>query len=85
SGSSVAARDDKPSGVTYFPYSFRGPDHLIAYTKSDFFKRLAKGYEDKTGNLFAAYQGRIFRIDRHPVMSRHPVTPMDEADLAVHL
>ncbi|TBY10284.1 four-carbon acid sugar kinase family protein [Rhizobium laguerreae] len=37
------------------------------------------------GNLFAAYQGRIFRIDRHPVMSRHPVTPMDEADLAVHL
>jgi uncharacterized protein YgbK (DUF1537 family) len=37
------------------------------------------------GNLFAAYQGRVFRIDRHPVMSRHPVTPMQEADLAVHL
>ncbi|SCB58763.1 Uncharacterized conserved protein YgbK, DUF1537 family [Rhizobium aethiopicum] len=37
------------------------------------------------GNLFAAYQGRVYRIDRHPVMSRHPVTPMDEADLAVHL
>ncbi|MBX5162564.1 MULTISPECIES: four-carbon acid sugar kinase family protein [unclassified Rhizobium] len=37
------------------------------------------------GNLFAAYQGRVFRIDRHPVMSRHPVTPMDEADLTVHL
>jgi len=37
------------------------------------------------GNLFAAYQGRIFRIDRHPVMSRHPVTPMHEADLALHL
>ncbi|WP_179611371.1 four-carbon acid sugar kinase family protein [Rhizobium leguminosarum] len=37
------------------------------------------------GNLFAAYQGRVFRIDRHPVMSRHPVTPMDEADLALHL
>ncbi len=37
------------------------------------------------GTLFAAYQGRIFRIDRHPVMSRHPVTPMDEADLAIHL
>jgi uncharacterized protein YgbK (DUF1537 family) len=37
------------------------------------------------GQLFAAYQGQIFRIDRHPVMSRHPVTPMDEADLAVHL
>jgi 3-oxoisoapionate kinase len=37
------------------------------------------------GNLFAAYQGQIYRIDRHPVMSRHPVTPMDEADLVVHL
>ncbi|MBB3916237.1 four-carbon acid sugar kinase family protein [Rhizobium fabae] len=37
------------------------------------------------GHLFAAYQGRVFRIDRHPVMSRHPVTPMDEADLALHL
>ncbi|PZM15137.1 four-carbon acid sugar kinase family protein [Rhizobium tubonense] len=37
------------------------------------------------GNLFAAYQGAIYRIDRHPVMSRHPVTPMAEADLAIHL
>lgn len=37
------------------------------------------------GHLFAAYQGQVFRIDRHPVMSRHPVTPMDEADLAAHL
>ncbi|NLS17239.1 four-carbon acid sugar kinase family protein [Rhizobium sp. P40RR-XXII] len=37
------------------------------------------------GQLFATYQGQVFRIDRHPVMSRHPVTPMDEADLAVHL
>lgn len=37
------------------------------------------------GHLFAGYQGRTYRIDRHPVMSRHPVTPMDEADLALHL
>ena len=37
------------------------------------------------GHLFAAYQGEIFRIDRHPVMSRHPVTPMHEADLRRHL
>src|SRR5947209_15615194 len=37
------------------------------------------------GHLFAAYQGRTWRIDRHPVMSRHPVTPMGEADLRVHL
>ena len=37
------------------------------------------------GNLFAAYQGTVYRIDRHPVMSRHPVTPMHEADLRLHL
>jgi uncharacterized protein YgbK (DUF1537 family) len=37
------------------------------------------------GQLFAAYQGRNYRIDRHPVMARHPVTPMDEADLLKHL
>ncbi|KIQ03393.1 ABC transporter substrate-binding protein [Agrobacterium tumefaciens] len=54
SGSSFAARDYKPIGVTYFPYIFRSPEHLIAYTKSDVFKRLAKGYEDKTGNVIAA-------------------------------
>ncbi|MCA3561527.1 MAG: four-carbon acid sugar kinase family protein [Aestuariivirga sp.] len=37
------------------------------------------------GHLFAGYQGQVYRIDRHPVMSRHPVTPMDEADLRLHL
>lgn len=37
------------------------------------------------GNLFSAYQGAVYRIDRHPVMSRHPVTPMHESDLLRHL
>lgn len=37
------------------------------------------------GHLFAHFGPDIFRIDRHPVMSRHPVTPMDEADLRRHL
>ena len=37
------------------------------------------------GHLFAAYQGKVYRIDRHPVMSRHPVTPMTESDLTLHL
>ncbi len=37
------------------------------------------------GNLFAsAPDGRVYRIDRHP-MSRHPVTPMLEPDLRLHL
>ena len=37
------------------------------------------------GNLFAAVSGVAYRLDRHPVMARHPVTPMDEADLRLHL
>lgn len=37
------------------------------------------------GNLFATADGETYRIDRHPTMSRHPVTPMDEADLRLHL
>jgi uncharacterized protein YgbK (DUF1537 family) len=37
------------------------------------------------GNLFAGYREGIYRIDRHPVMASHPATPMDEADLRLHL
>ncbi|MBD3897673.1 four-carbon acid sugar kinase family protein [Halomonas sp. ML-15] len=37
------------------------------------------------GQLFAAAQDEVYRIDRHPIMSRHPVTPMHEADLRRHL
>lgn len=37
------------------------------------------------GNLFARGGEGVHRLDRHPVMSRHPVTPMAEADVARHL
>jgi 3-oxoisoapionate kinase len=37
------------------------------------------------GNLFAASEGAIYRIDRHPAMKHHPVTPMAESDLLRHL
>ncbi|HTB82360.1 MAG TPA: four-carbon acid sugar kinase family protein [Candidatus Sulfotelmatobacter sp.] len=41
------------------------------------------------GNHFARFgigsAGEIHRLDRHPSISRHPVTPMTEADLRVHL
>jgi uncharacterized protein YgbK (DUF1537 family) len=41
------------------------------------------------GQHFARYgigsAGAIHRLDRHPSISRHPVTPMTEADLRVHL
>ncbi len=37
------------------------------------------------GNLFATVGDETFRLDRHPTMSRHPVTPMEEADVLAHL
>lgn len=39
------------------------------------------------GNLFArsGTDGQVHRLDRHPIMSVHPVTPMNEADLGLHL
>jgi len=41
------------------------------------------------GNLFARMgigsNGAIYRLDRHPSMSHHPVTPADESDLRLHL
>jgi len=37
------------------------------------------------GNLFAGVGAVRYRLDRHPTMSRHPMTPMSEADLGRHL
>lgn len=41
------------------------------------------------GQLFAQMgigsSGEVYRIDRHPSMSKHPVTPAKEADLRDHL
>jgi 3-oxoisoapionate kinase len=41
------------------------------------------------GNHFARFgigsAGEIHRLDRHPSISKHPVTPMAEADLRIHL
>jgi uncharacterized protein YgbK (DUF1537 family) len=41
------------------------------------------------GNLFAQAviggEATVFRLDRHPSMSKHPITPADESDLRLHL
>lgn len=37
------------------------------------------------GNHFASVGDTTFRLDRHPTMSKHPITPMDESDLRLHL
>jgi uncharacterized protein YgbK (DUF1537 family) len=36
-------------------------------------------------HLFAGADDEVHRIDRHPTMGQHPVTPMTESDLRLHL
>lgn len=54
SGSSFAAKSFPRIGVTYYPYTFRDPQHLLAYTKSDIYRELSDGYEKKSGNHIVA-------------------------------
>ncbi|XPS87570.1 putative protein DUF1537 [Desulfosarcina variabilis str. Montpellier] len=37
------------------------------------------------GQHFARMGNTVYRLDRHPTMARHPITPMTEADLGLHL
>ena len=69
SGSSFAARSFAPIGVTYYPYVFRDANHLLAYTKSDVFKELTKGYTDKTGHqiLAVTYYGARHTSSNKPI------------------
>jgi tripartite ATP-independent transporter DctP family solute receptor len=49
SGLSFAARSLPRIGVGYYPYTFRGADHLLAVAKSPFFQEMAEEYRKKTG------------------------------------
>jgi tripartite ATP-independent transporter DctP family solute receptor len=69
SGSSFAAREYAPIGVTYFPFIFRDADHLLKYTKSDTYKALTGGYEEKSGHHITAttYYGTRHTTSNRPI------------------
>lgn len=69
SGSSFAARSYPPIGVTYYPFIFRGPDHLLAYTKSDIYKEMVNGYKEKSGHqiLAVTYYGTRHTTSNKPI------------------
>lgn len=69
SGSSFAARAYPPIGVTYYPFIFRGPDHLLAYTKSDIYKEMVNGYKEKSGHQIVAvtYYGTRHTTSNKPI------------------
>ena len=75
-GASFAGRSYPPLAVTYFPFIFRDADHMLKYGKSDVFRELTKGYDEKTGNHVTAlnYYGA-----RHVTSNAaHPVTKPDD-------
>jgi len=74
SGSSFAAKSFPRIGVTYYPYTFRSPEHLLAYTKSDIYKELTAGYEKASGHhiVSTTYYGT-----RHSTSNR-PFTRCEE-------
>lgn len=37
------------------------------------------------GHLYAGLGEKLYRLDLHPVMARHPVTPMNESDVGLHI
>ena len=69
SGASFAARSHPPMGVGYYPFTFKSPEHLLAFSKSDVFKELAKGYEEKTGHVITAttYYGTRHTTSNRPI------------------
>jgi len=69
SGSSFAAREYAPIGVTYFPYIFRDANHLLAYSKSDTYKALTQGYEEASGHHITAttYYGTRHTTSNRPI------------------
>ncbi|MBX3581697.1 MAG: sialic acid TRAP transporter substrate-binding protein SiaP [Rhizobiaceae bacterium] len=69
SGSSFAAREYAPIGVTYYPFTFRDADHLLAYVGSDTYNKLAKGYEEASGHHIAAttYYGTRHTTSNKPI------------------
>ena len=82
SGSSFAAREFPPIGVTYFPYTFRDANHLLAYTKSDKYKELTAGYEEASGHHITAttYYGT-----RHTTSNRRIEKCADMAGLKMRV
>jgi tripartite ATP-independent transporter DctP family solute receptor len=82
SGASFAGNSYKPLAITYFPFIFRDAEHQLKYARSDVFRELAKGYDDKTGNHITAlnYYGA-----RHVTSNRPIARPEDMKGLKIRV
>ncbi len=82
SGASFAGNSYKPLAISYFPFIFRDAEHQLKYARSDVFKELAKGYDDKTGNHITAltYYGA-----RHVTSNKVVAKPDDMKGLKIRV
>ena len=48
-GASFASQAFPRLAVSYYPFTFRDADHVLAYGRSDIFKELTEGYKKATG------------------------------------
>jgi tripartite ATP-independent transporter DctP family solute receptor len=82
SGASFAGNSYKPLTISYFPFIFRDAEHQLKYARSDVFRELAKGYDDKTGNHITAltYYGA-----RHVTSNKQIVKPEDMKGLKIRV
>ncbi|HXD41161.1 MAG TPA: sialic acid TRAP transporter substrate-binding protein SiaP, partial [Ramlibacter sp.] len=82
SGASFAGNSYKPLAISYFPFIFRDSEHQLKYAKSDVFRELAKGYDEKTGNHITAltYYGA-----RQVTSNRPIVKPEDMKGLKIRV
>lgn len=69
-----------PIVVSAYPFALRDYDHWKAYSQSDLFKDLGKGYEEATGNHIASltYYGT-----RHVTANAPILTPEDMKNLKI--
>jgi tripartite ATP-independent transporter DctP family solute receptor len=81
-GASFAGNSYKPLAITYFPFIFRDAEHQLKYARSDVFRELAKGYDEKTGNHITAlnYYGA-----RHVTSNRPISKPEDMKGLKIRV
>jgi tripartite ATP-independent transporter DctP family solute receptor len=83
-GASFAGRTYQPLAIGYFPFIFRDAEHQLKFAKSDVFRELAAGYDQKSGNHITAlnYYGA-----RHVTSSAaRPVTkPEDMKGLKIRV
>ena len=69
-----------PISISDYPFTLRGYEHWLNYTKSDLFAELSKEYTSVTGNEIA---GLVYYGARHVTSNKPILTPADMKGLKI--